>query len=476
MKRAGLLSALVVSLLAQGAVPERLLSHATNHAAEIRFLGLQPYLDATDTRHTKIAILGHRFAGALSGDGSPQDGYLPKTAEFSLGNDDSAEFSIDATDDTDRKLAQAIWAMLDYSEDDAPKFRLFNARGPVNFRSAVQAAIEWGADVIYNTETIPGFGNGDGTGPIHALLQKAALADILWIQDAKRYRDHVYRVPVSCVKGQVVFPGNQNSATFYLLSDNQKVRIDLSYNRWGVSTNITGTADDLDLTLLDGPNGAVLAQSQTKQRLETTAGDNDRELLPLESVEATLGKRDEKSPYHIVVKCKGTFDAARDTLQLVVTTNRPPTLDEAGQEKSPLQALRTSESSLVVPQDSLPGVAVMVGDLTRYSTRGAVFTLAGRRIAKPEITLEPGSLSFSDDTAVSGPDLAGARIAALAVLLRAHSPTFGPKHFYAFARKHMNSTQLETDLRDGLRNARSTSQLFVPPAPKDFATWLRDNQ
>lgn len=268
--------------------------------------------------------------------------------------------------------------------DMAPGAALYLAKisTSLELAQAVDDMIAAGVDVIVHSVVWFGAAFYDGTGPLCAITDDAARADILWVNSASNHRLKHYLATFSDSDGDLRHDfamGNSNSVA---LNAGQRLSLVLNWNAYP-ATNI-----DYNLYLYRGDpaaGGVQVARSDTRQ-----FGDP-----PYEAISYTA---DVAATYHIVVeKLRGS------------TPNVPFTLFVVD---GPSPAEYHTATSLAQPADCPAVLAVGAANLTdgpeAFSSEGP--TTDGRfkpEIAAPNRVVTSLSGSFTG-TSAAAPHAAGA--------------------------------------------------------------------
>jgi hypothetical protein len=160
-------------------------SRLANAEAMRKQLGLSPaYSNVSGLDNIKVAILDFGFEGI---DGTRP--YVPANAvvvenydpefvrKFQLG-DPAYTKGFMPGNSHGRTMAQIIWAITGF-QPNGPRLFLLNANGPTMLRRAVRYAMEAKVDIILFSGAFEGGGNGDGHGPINAIVNEALKAGII---------------------------------------------------------------------------------------------------------------------------------------------------------------------------------------------------------------------------------------------------------------------------------------------------------
>ncbi len=419
-------------------------AHLANAQEVRKRLGLVPgYEDVPGLAAVKVAVLDYGFDGI--GDGHP---YLPADAvvvehydpdfvrRHGLG-DPAYRKAFEPLNRHGRIMAQVVWAVTG-SRPSGPKFYLLNASGPTMLRRAVRYAIEQGVDVILFSGSFEGGGNGDGRGPINAIVADALAAGILWVNAAGNYGGRVYNGPVR------VFPdgflrlrdGSDVAALrFRNRLDENTVTVTLTWNDYREEED-AGTAKDLDLYVEDWAGRRVGAGAKVQVPGDRTPGPdesrNPRERVVLADLAAGPDvPADPNYTYRIRVRAKTGRFTARDRIRILLTASRDVYV--APGAEAPRDAVEfldaTGEGELYPPADN--PLVLTVGDSSPDSSSGP--TADGR--LKPDVILEDSRAFFSDGQVTSGSSNAAAYIAGIVAVLKAAEPGLRPRHLLRIAQQ-----------------------------------------
>ena len=131
-------------------------------------LGLtSEYLAAAPLQNIRLAVFASAPRTFTPGQ---QDNarYLPEGSSLWSGKREIEKNAL--TDWDGRRLAQAVNGILSTAKQP-PQIRIFVVASPSEFRESLEAASDWGANVVLSTVLFPYFGNFDGTGPIDNLVE-----------------------------------------------------------------------------------------------------------------------------------------------------------------------------------------------------------------------------------------------------------------------------------------------------------------
>jgi hypothetical protein len=414
-------------------------SNVENPLSLRRFYGLSnKYLENDQLKEVKIAIFAKGFAGVTPDNRDAR--YLPRSVETRFDYGDPDALPLDSIDQTGRRLAQIVWAMVGYGEERTPKIRLYNANGLENFQHAVEDAEKWPADIILSNINFEGMGNFDGTGFVNKLVEEAARNEILWVQSVGEYNKKVFNGPVD-LSGQAWWGQLKAKAVgfvgvpflkFKINSDKTDTTISLSWNAYSPGRRFRGTDKDLDLLLyLTDPTKNAKAVpyriSNFRQVVGTPKSEGHETQLAFEQIKVVLGARTE--PYYVVVKQHGgSFDSRVDKLRVTITSSKKPFRDKDGKVVDPLEfvdAFNGGSGSVMVPSDN-----PMVFTIGSTDDRSSSDNTLGRQI--PVLKLDGDQVYFSDGRVMSGPDAAAAEFAGMLALwkgwLRANKMELLQKH------------------------------------------------
>lgn len=375
-------------------------------------------LEKAKVEGVRVAVMSAGFSGIENQAKDPDDffrkQYLPNSMQL-IDSYDVATFGLEARNEIGRRVAQTAWAMTGL-DGGGPEFRLYNSNGLAAFRQAVEAILEWKADVILCTENFSAFGNFDGTGILNRIVDSAAFGETIWIQSAGEFATKVLNLPIALKAGKLDQPDPQIKVN----ADDTEVTVTLSWNAYSPGLRrFYGTDKDLDLVLED-KNGREVAKSRTRQvEGDTREGETN---FAVEQLSAKLFR--DRSPYVVRLLVEnGDFDARSDELRLTLETDRRPFFD-GKKEILPVELVdATRKKSMPVPADNR--MATTVGSTHPFSSQGP--TADGRQ--KPDVVMDSAEVRFTDKVAISGPDVAVAQLGAVAILYKANEAQFTRKHW-----------------------------------------------
>jgi hypothetical protein len=398
--------------------------------------GLVPeYDNVAGLNSLKIAILDYGFDG-LGGNRQ----YLPENTvvvehydpaliqRFHLGDPEYRK-SFAPGNSHGRTMAQIIWAVTGFSPQ-GPKFYLLNANGPTMLRRAVRYAIEAKVDIILFSGIFEGGGNGDGRGAINRIVADALAANIIWINAAGNYGNHVYNGSVDIQPDGYLRLGNRSDATalrFRNLLDENTVTVTLTWNDYH-DTEDAGTTKDLDLYVEDWQGKQLGASEKVQVPGNRNPGPeesrNPRERVVLTDLPAASNRE-----YRIRIKAKkGTF-TAEDRIRVLLTSGREAFLDaESGMPTDALRFVDASAKGEIYPPADNP-LVLTVGEDSPSSSMGPT---ADHRV-KPDVVLEESRAFFSNGDVTSGASNAAAYFAGIVAVLKAAEPRLTTRHLLWFA-------------------------------------------
>jgi hypothetical protein len=413
------------------------------NAPEVRKrLGLVPeYENFAGIEAVRVAILDYGFDGV--GDAHS---YLPKSAvvvehydasfvqRHSLGDPEYLK-PFEPLNRHGRIMAQIIWAVTG-SHPGGPQFYLLNASGPTMLRRAVRYAIDQKVDIILFSGSFEGGGNGDGRGPINAIVDEALGANILWINAAGNYGRRVYNGPVRpLADGYLRLRSGSDVAALRFRNriDENAVTITLTWNDYRERED-AGTDKDLDLYVEDWTGRRVGASEKVQVSGAREAGPdesrNPRERVVLIDLPASpVVATDADYTYRIRVRArKGRFTAA-DRIRILLTPARdvylPPGATVPREAVEFLDA--TGEGEIYPPADH--PLVLTVGDSAPDSAIGPTLD---RRL-KPDVIIEDSRTYLSDGLVTAGSSNAAAYVAGVVALLKAAQPSLRMRHLLLLA-------------------------------------------
>lgn len=296
----GLILSLAFSNACQGA-------QIQNLNQMIEELNLRPYFDLEPTKKIKVAILDNGFKGAASAIGNE----LPSFTKLH-----SARAPLEGEEEAHGfYMAKIFWEVLTLGGTDtrfAPReFHLYPAYGYTNFKFAVEDAIRRKVDVILYSQTWEYGGNFDGKGFINALVNKAADAGIVWINNAGNFGDTTFNSSIQNGKDDWVKLPGQNSSLEFRCQENPTgkcpLRAVLSWNSFSNSIE-QGTDKDLDFVLTDD----TLSIIQTSSLVQSKGKEPGSSLYPREIVSAEI----KPGLYFLKVKNRSNNFSASDRLRI----------------------------------------------------------------------------------------------------------------------------------------------------------------
>jgi hypothetical protein len=417
-------------------------AHLLNEQEFRKRLGLLPeYQNSAGIEAVKVAVLDYGFDGV--GSGRP---YLPENTvlvedydpefvrRFNLG-DPEYKKPLEPLNLHGRVMAQIIWAVTG-NHPGGPRFFLLNASGPTMLRRAVRYAVEQKVDVILFSGSFEGGGNGDGRGPINAIVDQALGANILWINAAGNYGKRVFNGPVRILPdGYLRLRNGSDVAALRFRNhvDENTVTITLTWNDYRDEED-AGTDKDLDVYVEDWAGRRIGVGAKVQVSGARAAGPdesrNPRERVVLTNLPATpIVAVDPDYAYRIRIRArKGQFTAS-DRLRILLTASRDYYL--APGESGPRAAVEfldaSGEGELYPPADH--PLVLTVGDAAPDSAIGPT---ADRR-TKPDVILEDSRTYFSDGLVSAGSSNAAACVAGVVALLKAAEPNLRMRHLLLLA-------------------------------------------
>jgi hypothetical protein len=409
------------------------------NATEVRQrLGLTSAYDrVVGIEDVKVAVLDYGFDGL---DGTRR--YLPSSAvvvehydaEFvrrhKLGDPDYKK-GFAPFNKHGRIMAQIVWAVTG-SRPRGPKFYLLNANGPTMLRRAVRYAVEQKVDVILFSGTFEGGGNGDGRGPINAVVAEALAADVLWVNAAGNCGGRVYEGPVEVGKdGYLRFGGGEarDALRFRNRLDENTVTVTLTWNDYREQED-AGTAKDLDLVVEDA-QGRRLGAAEKRQVAGGKEATEEESRNPRERVVLPDLAADSERAYRIRVKAAGGTFTAADRLRVLVTASREGFVDpKTNAPADAIEFLDASRRNEIYPPADNP-LVLTVGDGSPLS---AVGPTADHRV-KPDVVLEDSRAAFTNGEVTFGASNAAAYFAGVVTVLKAAQPNLRTRHLLALARR-----------------------------------------
>ena len=324
-----------------------------------------------------------------------------------------------------RLMAQATWAVTG-GDSQGPAFLLLNANGPTMFRRAVRHAVEQGAQIILFSGHFEGGGNGDGRGPINAVVDEAVRAGVVWINAAGNHHGRVFNGPITPGKdGFVTFGPTQKPAlTFVNRLDENTFTITMTWNDYGAQED-AGTAKDLGL-IVETAAGKEIGRADLKQ----VAGDkpaadgetrNPRERLVLPALGA--------GTYRIRVMGNGGTFEAKDRLRILLSPSRSDPYPHPTTEKptDPVVFADQTNAEEIYPPADHPRV-LTVGEA---SSNSAVGPTTDRRL-KPDLVLPTLPAKWSNGEVSAGTSYSAAYFTGVVASLKADQPTLSTNHLMAW--------------------------------------------
>ena len=297
-------------------------------------LGLVPeYENFAGIESVKVAVLDYGFDGVGIG-----RSYLPANTvvvehyepdfvrRHDLGDPEYRK-TFEPLNRHGRIMAQIIWAVTG-SHPGGPQFYLLNASGPTMLRRAVRYAVEQKVDIILFSGSFEGGGNGDGRGPINAIVDEALGSNILWINAAGNYGRRVYNAPVRVLSDGFLRLRNGSDVAalrFRNRLDENSITVTLTWNDYRDQED-AGTDKDLDLYVEDWAGRRVGAGEKRQISGARVPGPdetrNPRERVVLNDLPASpLIATDPDYTYRIRVRAKKGQFTPRDQIRILLTTS-----------------------------------------------------------------------------------------------------------------------------------------------------------
>ncbi len=454
--------------------------------AEIRKrLGLVPeYENFAGIESVKVAVLDYGFDGVGIG-----RAYLPAgtvvvehyDADFVRRNglgDPEYRKTFEPLNRHGRIMAQIVWAVTG-SHPGGPRFYLLNASGPTMLRRAVRYAIEQKVDIILFSGSFEGGGNGDGRGPINAIVDQALGANILWINAAGNYGRRVYNGPVRVLPDGYLRLRNGSDVAalrFRNRLDENSITVTLMWNDYRDQED-AGTDKDLDLYVEDWAGRRVGAGEKTQVSGARDPGPdesrNPRERVVLNDLPASpVIATDPEYTYRIRVRAKHGQFSPNDRIRILLTTSHdlyfPPGADGPREAVEFLDA--TNSGELYPPADH--PLVLTVGDTAPDSGIGPT---ADRRV-KPDVILDDSRTYFSDGQVSAGSSNAAAYVAGVVALLKAAQPTLRMRHLLLLA--HQGPAAPQPKNQAGIPQPTRTHglRLWRTPTRARLAEVVRDGR
>jgi len=405
-------------------------------------LGLVPeYESFAGIESVKVAVLDYGFDGVgigrayLPGNTVVVEHYDPDFVRRNNLVDPEYRKTFEPLNRHGRIMAQIIWAVTG-SHPGGPQFYLLNASGPTMLRRAVRYAVEQKVDIILFSGSFEGGGNGDGRGPINAIVDQALGANILWINASGNYGRRVYNAPVRVLSDGYLRLRNGSDVAalrFRNRLDENSVTVTLMWNDYRDQED-AGTDKDLDLYVEDWAGRRVGAGEKTQVSGTRVPGPdesrNPRERVVLNDLPASpVIANDPDYTYRIRVRAKKGQFTPSDRIRILLTTSHDLYL--APGADGPREAVEfldaTNEGELYPPADH--PLVLTVGDSAPDSGIGPT---ADRRV-KPDVILDDSRTYFSDGQVSAGSSNAAAYVAGVVALLKAAQPTLRMRHLLLLA-------------------------------------------
>jgi hypothetical protein len=335
-----------------------------------------------------------------------------------------------------RIMAQIVWAITGF-HPDGPRFYLLNANGPTMLRRAVRLAIEERVDLVLFSGTFEGAGNGDGRGPINAIVSEAIDAGILWVNAAGNYGGRVYNGPVRVLSDgflRLRDGSDVASLRFRNRLDENRVTITLTWNDYRDEED-AGTDKDLDLYVEDWAGRRIGAGDKVQVSGPVAPGSNEtsnpRERVVLTNLAAGPEvANDPDYTYRIRIRARRGQFGPSDRIRVLLTAGRD--LYEAPGDEAPRSAVAfldaSGEGEIYPPADH--PLVLTVGDGSPVSSIGPT---TDQRV-KPDVIVSDSRAYFSDGEISAGSSNAAAYLAGVAAVLRAAEPAIRPRHLLQLAR------------------------------------------
>jgi subtilisin family serine protease len=405
-------------------------------------LGLVPeYQDFAGIEAVKVAVLDYGFDGVGSGraylpaDTVLVEDYDPQFVRRSNLGDPDYKKPLEPLNIHGRIMAQIIWAVTG-NHPAGPRFFLLNASGPTMLRRAVRYAVEQKVDVILFSGSFEGGGNGDGRGPINAIVDEALGANILWINAAGNYGRRVFNAPVKVLPdGYLRLRNGSDVAALRFRNhiDENAVTITLTWSDYRAEED-AGTDKDLDLYVEDWAGRRIGAGEKQQVSGSRIAGPdesrNPRERVVLTNLPASpVVGADPDYTYRIRVRARKGALTAADQIRILLTAARDYYLAPgAGGPSEAVEFLDATGAGELYPPADHP-LVLTVGDAAPDSAIGPT---ADRRI-KPDVILEDSRTYFSDGLVSAGSSNAAAYVAGVVALLKAAEPGLRMRHLLLLA-------------------------------------------
>ena len=314
-----------------------------------------------------------------------------------------------------RLMAQSAWAVTG-GDAQGPVFMLLNANGPTMFRRAVRYAVQQGAQIILFSGHFEGGGNGDGRGPINAVVDEAIRAGVIWVNAAGNHHGRVFNGPITPGKdGYVTFGPTQKTAlSFTNRLDENTFTITLTWNDYGAQED-AGTLKDLGL-IVETAAGKEIGRADVKQIAGDRQADDGESRNPRERlVLPNLGA----GTYRVrVIANAGTFEAT-DRLRVLLSPSRADPYPHPTTEKPTDPVVFTDQTNaeeLYPPADN-PRV-LTVGESSAFSAAGPT---ADRRL-KPDLILPLLPAKWSNGEVSAGTSYSAAYFAGVIATMKADRP------------------------------------------------------
>tara|TARA_B100001248_G_C27399748_1_gene469171 strand:+ start:18433 stop:19983 length:1551 start_codon:yes stop_codon:yes gene_type:complete len=151
--------------------------------------------------------------------------------------------------------------------ENSAKMYLIPYSGYTQFSEAVDAAIAKDVDVILYTIVWNAFGNGDGTGFINQVANRALDAGITWINAAGNFQRNVWQGDLKRADGQLTFGREDKLYIECMPSEGNECSL-LAYLSWNDFKNDPeqGTTKDLNFVLVDEVDEKVRSSSRIQMQ------------------------------------------------------------------------------------------------------------------------------------------------------------------------------------------------------------------
>jgi hypothetical protein len=240
-------------------IPE---AHLTNLGDIVAAIGARQYHESGMTgARVKVAILDNGFTGVEQEIGKT----LPPDTKIVQGVRNPPQDTLHGT-----RLAQIVYSVATgKSTYDAklpgPQLYLINSNGFSNFNAAVDTAIAEGVQIILYSQVWEYGGNGDGSGFINQVVNRAIDKGIVWVNAAGNYGLTNFSTYVRTdIDGrQIILPHMRRFLRFVVPQQLTPVKFVISWNDFSDSMNYR-TAIDLDMQIYNG-RGVEIAKTELIQ-------------------------------------------------------------------------------------------------------------------------------------------------------------------------------------------------------------------